>query len=129
LTQAWLQTEVIRKLNPIITGWANYYKGSVAKKTDSKMDSFLWNKLKGWIRRRKGRKTIKQALDLYYHRIGTRKWCFATFKNGKPDLRLKIYSDVKIKRHVIIKSGKSYYDGDTMILGLKIISRIRRRIS
>lgn len=27
---------------------------------------------------------------------------------------LKKYADVKIQRHVMVKSGKSYYDGDTI---------------
>lgn len=119
--KAWSQDEVIRKLNPIIAGWSNYYKGSASKATFNKLDFLLWNKLKGWIKRRKGRKSIKQALNLHYHQIGTRKWCFATFKNGKQNLVLNQYSDTKIKRHAMVKSGKSYYDGDTMILGLKII--------
>lgn len=112
--KAWSQDEVIRKLNPIIAGWSNYYKGAASKATFNKLDFLLWNKLKGWIKRRKGRKSIKQALNLHYHQIGTRKWCFATFKNGKPNLVLNQYSDTKIKRHAMVKSGKSYYDGDTI---------------
>ncbi len=112
--KAWKQEDVIRKLNPMITGWANYYKGCVASKTFSKMDHLIWLKLRKWCARRCGRKTVSQNIQANFHTIGARKWCFATFKDGKPDLILKKYSDVKIKRHVMVKMGKSYYDGDTV---------------
>jgi len=112
--KAWKQEEVIKKLNPMITGWANYFRNGVAKKTFTKLDRLLWLKLRKWAIRRKGRKSPAQALQLYFHRIGTRKWCFSTFKDGKPDMVLRKYSDVKIERHVMVKTGKSYYDGDTV---------------
>jgi RNA-directed DNA polymerase len=112
--KSWKQEEVIKKLNPMITGWANYFRSGVAKKTFAKLDHLLWIKLRKWAIRRKGRKSPAQALNIYFHRIDTRKWCFATFKEGKPDMILNKYSDVKIKRHVMVKSGKSYYDGDTV---------------
>jgi RNA-directed DNA polymerase len=112
--KSWRQEEVISKLNPMIIGWANYFRGSVAKKTFAKLDHIMWIKLRTWVKRRKGRKSLNQALESNYHQIGTRRWCFATFKEGKPDKILKKYSDVAIKRHVQVKSGKSFYDGDTM---------------
>jgi RNA-directed DNA polymerase len=112
--KSWKQEEVIRKLNPMITGWANYYKSCVASKTFAKMDQLIWLKLRKWCIRRCGRKTAAQNIQANFHEIGTRRWCFATFKDGKPDLILKRYSDVKIKRHVMVKMGKSYYDGDTV---------------
>jgi RNA-directed DNA polymerase len=112
--KAWKQELVIKKLNPMITGWANYFRNGVSKKTFAKLDRLLWLKLRKWCIRRKGRKSPAQALQNNYHRIGTRKWCFATFKEGKPDKVLKKYADVKIQRHVMVKSGKSYYDGDTI---------------
>ena len=112
--KSWKQEEVIRKLNPMITGWANYYRRCVASKTFSKMDNLLWFKLRKWCIRRCGRKSTAQNIQANFHTIETRKWCFSTFKGGKPDLILNKYSDVKIKRHVMIKKGQSYYDGDTV---------------
>jgi RNA-directed DNA polymerase len=112
--KSWKQEEVIRKLNPMITGWANYYKNCVASKTFTKMDHLIWLKLRKWCIRRCGRKSAAQNIQANFHTIGTRKWCFATLKNGEPDATLRKYSDVKIKRHVMVKKGKSYYDGDTV---------------
>jgi RNA-directed DNA polymerase len=112
--KSWKQEDVIKVLNPMMTGWANYYRGSVAKETFSKLDHLIWLKLRKWCIRRCGRKSPAQAIQLYYHEIGTRKWCFTSMKDGKPDKILNKYSDVKIQRHVMVKSGKSYFDGDTV---------------
>jgi RNA-directed DNA polymerase len=112
--KSWKQEDVINKLNPMITGWANYFRSSVAKEIFNKLDRVMWLKLRRWVMRRRGRKSLKQALELNFHPIGNKKWCFATFKEGKPDKILRKYSDVRIKRHIQVKSGKSYYDGDTI---------------
>jgi RNA-directed DNA polymerase len=112
--KAWKQEEVINKLNPMITGWANYYRGCVATRTFTKLDHLIWLKLRKWCIRRKGRKSPAQNLQLNFHTIGTRKWCFAKLKDGKPNKVLNKHSDVKIQRHVMVKKGKSYYDGDTV---------------
>jgi RNA-directed DNA polymerase len=36
------QEAVIKKLNPIIRGWANYFRGAVSSKTFNKLDYILW---------------------------------------------------------------------------------------
>jgi RNA-directed DNA polymerase len=112
--KAWKQEDVIKKLNPMITGWANYYRGSVASEIFSKLDRLIWLKLRKWAIRRCGRKSPAQNIQLNFHTIGTRKWCFANMKDDKPDKILNKHSDVKIQRHVLVKSGKSYDDGDTV---------------
>jgi RNA-directed DNA polymerase len=108
------QDEVIKRLNPIITGWANYYRGWVAGKAFSKLDYLVWLKLRKWAIRRCGRKSASQNIQNNFHTIGRRKWCFATFKDGKPDKVLNRHVEVKTKRHVMVKSGQSFYDGDTV---------------
>jgi RNA-directed DNA polymerase len=53
------QEQIIGKLNPIIKGWANYYRGCVASDTFNKLDNLMWQKLWVWAKRRhptKGRK-------------------------------------------------------------------------
>ena len=106
------QEMVISKLNPIIVGWTNYFKSGVASEAFKTLDYLMWEKLWSWAKRRhptKGRKWIK---DKYFHTIGKRNWCFATKKDGKISAVLKKYADTKIKRHVKVKAGKSFYDGD-----------------
>ena len=108
------QENVIRLLNPIIRGWANYHRHVVAKETFSWVDYQIWQKLWQWCKRRhpnKGRRWIK---DRYFHKIGPRNWVFAVKvekSNGKTDYR-KLYSaaSTPIRRHVKIKAEAHPYD-------------------
>jgi RNA-directed DNA polymerase len=102
------QENVIRLLNPIIRGWANYHRHVVAKETFSWVDHQIWLKLWQWCKRRhpnKGRRWIK---DRYFPLIGPRKWVFAVktkSSDGKTKYR-ELYSaaTTPIRRHVKIKA-------------------------
>jgi RNA-directed DNA polymerase len=78
------------------------------------MDSLMWYKLWPWAKIRHGMKSRKWIRKRYFHTIGNRKWCFATNKDGKIDEVLRLYAGTKIKRHVKVQAGRSYYDGDEM---------------
>lgn len=109
--RAATQEEIIDKLNPIIRGWSNYHNKVVSKEKFAKLDHLLWIKLMQWGGRgnNKGKKWIKER---YFQTIKKRKWCFATKKEGKIDKVLTMHSETPIQRHIMIKEGKSYYDGD-----------------
>lgn len=108
------QENVIKLLNPIIRGWANYHRHIVAKETFSWVDHQIWLKLWQWCKRRhpnKGRRWIK---DRYFHVIGPRKWVFAV-KTKSPDDKtqyMELYSAqyTPIRRHVKIKAEACPYD-------------------
>jgi RNA-directed DNA polymerase len=106
------QEAVIDKLNPVISGWTNYYKCVVSSATFSKLDYIMWTKLWAWSKRRHPNKGRRWIAKRYFHTIGKRNWCFAAYKNNKLTANLRLYSDTKIKRHVKIRAGKSFYDGD-----------------
>ncbi len=108
------QEEVIWRLNPIIRGWANYYRTCVASETFQKLDYLMWQKLWAWAKRRHHSKGRRWIANKYFHSISKRKWCFATKKDGIIDQTLARYTDTKIKRHVKVKAGKSFYDGDEL---------------
>jgi RNA-directed DNA polymerase len=108
------QEEIIRKLNPIIKGWTNYFRIGVSSDTFTQLDHLMWQKLWAWAKRRHSHKSKKWIALKYFHTIGNRKWCFATKKDGEIDQVLNKYSDMKIKRHVKVKAGKSFYDGDEL---------------
>jgi RNA-directed DNA polymerase len=108
------QENVIRLLNPIIRGWANYHRHIVAKETFSWGDYQIWQKLWQWCKRRhpnKGRRWIK---DRYFHTIKSRNWVFAVKAkkgDGRPkDLELYSAATTPIRRHVKIKSEACPYD-------------------
>lgn len=106
-TRAATQDDVIKKLNPIIKGWANYHKNVVSSEIFARQDYIVFQQLWAWSKRRHTNKSKRWIVKKYFRTIGKRKWCFATSVNV-----LTKHSDTKIIRHVMVKTGKSYYDGD-----------------
>lgn len=66
------QESLIRLLNPIITGWANYYRYSVSSKTFRKADKLIFEKLWQWAQRRHPKKGKYWVADKYFHKINNR---------------------------------------------------------
>jgi RNA-directed DNA polymerase len=114
------QEEVIKRLNPIIKGWTNYFRISVSSETFSQLDYLMWQKLWAWSKRRHPSKGNIWIANKYFHTIGKRKWNFSTTKDGQIDQVLVKYSDTKIKRHVKVQKGKSFYDGDEIYWGKRL---------
>jgi RNA-directed DNA polymerase len=106
------QEKVIEKLNPIIKGWTNYFRIGVSSDTFAYLDHLMWQKLWAWSKRRHPKKGRWWIADKYFHIIRKRKWRFATRKDDQIDQTLNLYSDTKIQRHVKVRAGKSFYDGD-----------------
>ena len=102
------QEEVINTLNPIIKGWSNYFKGSVACKTFSSMDKYVYQKLWKWARWRHPNKGLRWIKMKYFRRYKESNWRFATSDN----VRLALHTETHIKRHVKIQGTRTPYDGD-----------------
>lgn len=107
---------LIRILNPMIVGWANYHRHIVAKKTFSSVDREIWKTLWQWAKRRhpnKGKFLIKNK---YFKIIETRNWEFSGKTglftlDGNPEwITLRKASDVPIKRFVKIKADANPFD-------------------
>ena len=58
--------KVIRDLNPVIRGWANYYRHGTSKKTFDKADHRTWQKLWTWAIRRHPKKSKQWIKDRYF---------------------------------------------------------------
>ena len=103
------QVALIRKLNPILRGFANYYRSQVSKEVFSYVNYRLINYLWKWAVRRhplKGKKWIK---DRYFHYYNGVKWtfmCEEVGRNGKtkPIILVNISKDIPIIRHTKVKS-------------------------
>lgn len=98
------QRELMKALNPIITGWANYHHNHCAKQTYGKLDTYLFHKLWRWARRRHPNKNRKWTKKRYWHSTLFRNWIFS---DG--DLILEKFADTKIIRHRIIKFEANPY--------------------
>ena len=108
------QDSLIRMLNPVITGWGNYYKHSVASDIFQNCDHLIFQKIWSWCNRRhsanKGRQWVKQK---YFQKIGNRDWCFTWKENENEDknyLTLKHLSNINITRNVKIHGSANPFD-------------------
>jgi RNA-directed DNA polymerase len=104
------QEEVIKDLNPIIWGWAAYYKTANSSRTFKRCDHVLWGQLMSWSIARHREKGTRWVVEKYWHRVGTRKWVFATPKNAE----LRMHSKTHIQRYTKVKGKASPYDGNTL---------------
>jgi len=112
-------SELIRILQPKITGWANYYKTVHSSKAFGKLDMLLWKRLYQWAQRRHPNKGKRWIADKYFGNVNGKKWTFAEIRGeGKDRIivkSLKGYSKHKERTGSYAKVGfdRSYYDGDT----------------
>jgi len=106
------QAELIARLNPIIRGWANYYRTVVSKEAYSELNKKVYLKLKSWAQRRHPNKSGTWVANKYWQTIGGDNWVFATKQEGKDPLRLLKHSATEIMRHVKVKGDASPYDGN-----------------
>jgi RNA-directed DNA polymerase len=70
---------LIRLLNPVIKGWAEYHKTINAKTTYSYVDSCIWQALWRWARRRHPKKGLRWLKRRYFAPTGSRQWVFHDF--------------------------------------------------
>ena len=111
------QTALIKELNPIIRGWANYYSTVCSKEIYSKCDHIVYLQLKRWGERRHPKKTKSWVAKKYWHtewitQERFRTWVFSTREDNKNGMKLLTHTDTKIRRHTKVKGEKSPFDGD-----------------
>ena len=107
------QEILIGLLNPIIRGWVNYHRYSVASKAFSRFDYEVWQALWHWAVRRHRNKGLRWVRKRYFHTINRRTWTFASNVgsiNRSRMVKLVYATDTKIKRHRKIKAEANPYD-------------------
>lgn len=107
------QYRLIEQINPVLTGWGNYFRHVVAKEVFSNMDHILLNQLKRWAFRRHNNKSRQWVRNKYFKIEKGRQWCFKTEidKDGKKQIFiLKKLSDIPIVRHPKIKKEANPFD-------------------
>ena len=106
------QAALISRLNPVITGWSNYYSTVVSKVAYSDIDNLMYPKLKAWAEHRHPNKSRGWVSNKYWQTIGGDNWVFATKQEGKNPMRLRSHAETPIIRHVKVKGDASPYDGN-----------------
>jgi RNA-directed DNA polymerase len=108
-----LQSRIIEILNPIITGWGNYFRHVVSKKVFAKIDHILVGQLKRWAFRRHPNKSKGWVLEKYFKSENNRKWVFQDALEGKGKNKvftLKRMADIPIVRHRKIRKDANPFD-------------------
>ena len=107
------QEALIRKLNPLLQGWANYYRNGAAKRTFEKLDHFIFGQLWRWAKRRHPTKSVTWRKTRYFSN-GSKGWDFSVpirLANGESKV-LKLYrmASTKIQRHIKVRGKANPYD-------------------
>jgi RNA-directed DNA polymerase len=101
---------VISKLNPIIRGWANYFKIGVSSKLFSSLDHYMWIRQYRYARRTQNKKSWKWLKDKYWGPLCAGRndqWVFGDKNTGKIMYK---FAWTPIKRHIMVKGNFSPYD-------------------
>lgn len=97
---------LINLLNPVIRGWANFFRHVVSKKMFATIDHETWKSLWQWARRRHRKKSGKWLRKKYFT-TERGLWGFVDTKTGKTLLKM---SSIPIRRHIKIRSEVNPYD-------------------
>jgi len=107
------QETLLRKLNPLLQGWANYYRNGAAKRTFEKLDYYVFNQLWRWTKRRHPNKSAPWRKGRYFSSEGDR-WNFnVTIRLATGESKvLKLYrmASTMIERHIKIRGKANPYD-------------------
>jgi RNA-directed DNA polymerase len=105
------QEVLIKKLNPILRGFANYYKGVVSKETLSYISYRVWQYLWRWAKRRHPNKNKKWVRKRYFKTFKGNRWVFACTTSDRRgnDKELVLYpiAYTLIERHIKVKGDAS----------------------
>ena len=106
---------LIRLLNPVLLGWANYHRSVVAKETFSAIDYWLWSRIWKWIKRKHSSKSISWIGNKYFPRVEFARVFQASTgqrrSDGKPELvQLLKVASIPIRRHRKIRGDANPFD-------------------
>jgi RNA-directed DNA polymerase len=103
---------ILAKLNPIIRGWAAYYRGAVSSRVFSSLDAYVWKLTYKWAKRGHPNKSKKWTVSRYYgkfNKFRNDRWVFGdrdgADRHGTPYL-IK-FSWTSIVRHRMVKGAAS----------------------
>jgi len=96
---------LIRRLNPVLRGWGNYYRHVVSKEVFYDIDHAIWRMTWSWAKRRHPQKGRKWVKDRYFAHTEGRDWVFT---DGSATLFRM--ATIPIRRHVKIRGDANPYD-------------------
>ena len=101
---------VVRDLNPIIRGWANYYRVGVASRTFQSLDNWMLHREVRYATHAHPRKSWQWRQRRYWGRLHPQRqdqWVFGDKHTGSHLLKFRWF---KIERHVLVRGTASRDD-------------------
>jgi RNA-directed DNA polymerase len=103
---------LIRKLNPIIRGWANYHRHACSGKTFWTLDHIIHHQILCWARRTHPNKSYGWLKRKYFSAGGTFGFAIRIRNGSGKSQVLRLYSIAKtrIERHIKVRGEANPYD-------------------
>jgi RNA-directed DNA polymerase len=115
------QEDLIRLLNPMLRGWAQYHSPVVAKKAFSRTHSLLFWRLMRWAKRRHPMKSVDWVRRKYWRSVDDQNWVFAadilTKDGNKGVMGLYSLPGTPVVRHKKIKGAYNPYEPEWEMYG------------
>ena len=99
--------EVLKRLNPILRGWANYFKIGVSKRTFETLDDWMFDRCLRYVKSAHRNKGWRWRREKYWGMLHPRRadrWVFGNKLSGRCLLKL---SWTPIERHTLVKGTSS----------------------
>ncbi len=101
---------VVRELNPVLRGWANYHRHVCSKKVFSRVDWLVGGMILKWAKRRHPNKSMDWIQKKYFTTREEDHWVFyGRDEKGQETEAIKI-SKLPIQRHVKVRGNANPYD-------------------
>ena len=119
LREEWLAlrghslAEVLKRLNPIIRGWANYFRIGVSYRTFKALDDWMFHREVRYVKHTHPNKPWKWKKCHYWGRLHRQRQDNWVFGNKDTGIILQKFSWFAIQRHTLVK-GKNSPDDPTL---------------
>ena len=103
-------TTALNRLNPIVRGWANYYRPFVASRTFKRLDTWMFRKEVRYVKRRHPHKSRAWTQQHYWGQLHPQRgdrWVFGDPRTGG---YVRKFAWFPIERHVLVKGTASMDD-------------------
>ncbi|NWK42923.1 group II intron reverse transcriptase/maturase [Ralstonia pickettii] len=108
------QEDLIRLLNPMLRGWAQYHRHVVVKATFNRVEHEIFRALWRWAKRRHPKKSADWVRKKYFASVAGRSWVFGTTVTesvgNKRWLALYQLSGTPIERYKKVKGDYNPFD-------------------
>ena len=99
---------VVKSFKPIVRGWANYFRISVASQTFHKLDNWMFKRAVRYARRNHPKKPAYWMKERYFGALNPlypkNSWVFGDKESGMHVLKFQWF---KIERHILVKETAS----------------------